>query len=193
MFGGATVLLMSSVWGNVPSWISAGVALASAVVAAVSAVKSRKARAEADQRAKDAAEAAVRSAEAQQQAADAAARSAESQSQAAMAVQQFANAYQEQARIRSAERASLPVWHLERRDEFNVLLHNVSSGPLFHVTADGEQVTTSGGFGWDRIDRGSPQAIRVLAGDDAGPEIDVAYYETEVRTGTPRRWRGTPR
>ena len=187
---------MSSIWGNIPAGISAGVAVVSAVVSAVSALRSRKARVEADQRAKDAAEAAIRSAEAQRQAADAAVESVEAQRQAAAAAQQFANAYQEEARIRAAEReaaADEPPWDLMHQGEFNVLLMNVSPRPRFRVTAVGEQVRTPGGFSWERIEADESELFRVLAGDDASPEIIVTWYDTEIQAGEPRRWRGVPR
>jgi hypothetical protein len=60
---------VSSIWGNIPAGISALVALGSALWSAVSAVRSRKARAETDQLVKDAANAAIRSADAESQAA----------------------------------------------------------------------------------------------------------------------------
>lgn len=154
----------------------------SALSAAVSAVLSRKARAEAAQLAKDAANAAVRSAEAQRQAAEAAER--------------LATVHEEQARIRSAERdaaAGQPPWHMTRQDEFNVLLHNVSNATRFHVTANGEQVMRPEGYSWRQIKRGEPQLLQVLAGDDASPEIEVTWYDIDVQAGEPRRWRQIPR
>ncbi|ORW99241.1 hypothetical protein AWC29_28415 [Mycobacterium triplex] len=164
-------------------------ALASAAVSALAAIRSRKSRAEADRRAKDAAEAAVRSA-------DAAVQSVEAQRQAADAAQEFAAAYQNEARIRAAEReaaADEPPWDLMRQGEFNVLLMNNSPEPRFHVTADGEQVRAPGGFAWELIEADESEMFHVLAGDDASPQIVVTWYDTEIRAGEPRRWRGFPR
>jgi hypothetical protein len=161
------------------------VALGSALWSAVSAVRSRKARAETDQLVKDAANAAIRSADAE--------------SQAAAVLARLTAVHEEQARIRSAERSAereaagtAPIWYLQRQDEFHVLLHNVSNGPRFHVTASGEQIRRPEGFAWSQIDRGTPQLIQVLAGDDARPEIVVTWYDTEVKAGEPRRYRGVP-
>jgi hypothetical protein len=85
------------------------------------AVRSRKARAETDQLATDAANAAIRSADAE--------------SQAAAALARLTAVHEEQARIRSAEKSAereaagtAPIWYLQRQDEFHVL-HNVSNGP----------------------------------------------------------------
>jgi hypothetical protein len=185
---------MSPIWGIIPTGISAGVALISAVVAAVSAIRSRKARAEADQLAKDATKAAIQAAEAQQQAADAAGRSADSESRAAAAVERLAAVHEEQARRQAEERdaaAGHPPWHLERQNEFNVLLHNLSPSPRFHVTATGEQVRSE--HSWDRIERGEPRSVRVLAGNDATPDVVVTWYDSEVKVGQLRRWDGVPR
>jgi hypothetical protein len=172
---------VSSFWGTVPAWISAGVAFLSAVSSAISAVRSRNSRKEAAQRAKDAADAALRSADAE--------------SRAAAAVEQLASAYQEHARIQAAERdaaAARPPWELRRHDQFNVTLHNTSDAPRFHVTANGEQIRVPGGVAWEHVNPRSAVEIHVLAGDDASPEIDVTWYDTEGRFGEPRRWRGLP-
>lgn len=169
---------MSWDWGNIPAGLSAAVALGSALWSAFSALRSRKARAEADQRARDAAEAAVRSADAE--------------SRAAAAIERLTAVHEEDARLRSRERTSRPSWYLQRRDKFNVLLHNVSSESLFHVTANGGQIGTPGGYTWRQIDRGSPEEIHVMPGDDNSEEITVTWYDTEIETGQPHRWRGRP-
>ena len=82
-------------------------------------------------------------------------------------------------------------WDLSRDDEFHVRVRNRSETPKYFVSVTGPQVRAK--FEWDVFDAGATKVVRVLAGDDAGPEIDIVWFDTPDSTGEPRRWQDIPR
>ena len=82
-------------------------------------------------------------------------------------------------------------WDLLRDDRWHVRLKNRSGSARFYVTATGPQVTKV--WEWDVFDAGATKLIRVMPGDDKGPEIDITWFDAADKTSEPRRWQDIPK
>jgi len=69
--------------------------------------------------------------------------------------------------------ADMP-WDLSRDDRWHVRVHNASNAPRFYVKVSAPQVTRS--WEWDVFDARATKLIRVMPGDDKGPEIDLSWF-----------------
>ena len=81
--------------------------------------------------------------------------------------------------------ADIP-WDLTREGRWQVRVRNLSEAPRFYVKVTGPQVTKT--WEWEVFDAGATKLIRVMPGDDAGPEVDISWYDTIDMSDEPRRW-----
>jgi hypothetical protein len=67
-------------------------------------------------------------------------------------------------------------WEVIRDDRFNLRIRNRTSSDLYYVKVTGPQVTRL--WEWEVFAAGAVKPIRVIPGDDNGPELNFEWHDT---------------